>query len=759
MPKILFFPYFGPSRRSEKRVVEIRLDFSVGEESEFPQQVSDIRPLLVGAGILQHEEKFPEQALTDERISWYSSLLAQTALLFQRKTGHRVQFFSIITDQPGKRCIALVEHEDSQVGMAAVKLAVELFSGGLKDLAGSYQLFSELAVARLMPFETEAIINELQRRDIPYYQLEREPLAGHVKTDTLIRRNGLLSLGHGAGTRTLDGTFCLDQAGDYLKALRRNPSQRAALLKQLQIPFAVNGADRKTGTGLFHLLVVGSKLTALEEDAEGNRRLIRDVHDSIIKRARVISEKAGSLPIVVTIQAADLTRDLALSGGVVVDFELAPNLYEFLGNCKEGPDLLTSAAADLVEWLYPDRAAARIPVVAVTGTNGKTTTTHMIHHVFKAAGSKPGLVCTDGIFLGERRISGGDASAFIGHARALTSKQVDVAVLEAHHRGMAVRGFAFQNCDVAVCLNVTPDHLFEGEIETIEEMVEIKRSLLERARDAVVLNADDPRCLSMLPFLEAPRVCLFSSSQGRGALAELVDSPAFFCLVEAIDGKEWVFIYDGADKHRVLPVSDMPCTFAGTARFNLENALAAIASCYLMGVSIESIHSAMRSFMMGYEHTPGRLNLYRDLPFSAVMDFAHNPDGLARLTEFTSGFPVEGKRLLMLAGPGDRTDEVLGDMARAVAAKYDYYVCRSYPNLRGRKPGEVGAIFRAALLAAGVPDAAIIVEPESGRAIERILGMAGPSDLVILPLSRKEFEATHQRLLIMQSGAKTNDRH
>lgn len=652
MPRVLFFPYFGPSRRSEKRVVEIRLEFSAGEESEFPQQVSDIRSPLIGAGILTQDEIFPEQAVAEEKTAWYSSLLAQTALLLQRKTGHRVECFSIEADLARKKCIALVEHEDSQVGMAAVKLAVELFSGTLKDLAESYRLFSGFAAARVLPLETEAIINELQRSDIPYFQYERDPMAGHVKTGLRIRPNGLLSIGHGAGTRVLDGTFPMDRAGDYLNALRRNPDQRMALLKQLQIPVLVNGEGGSSDAGLFHLLVIYSKVTVLKEDADGNRHLIRNVDESITNHARAISEKLGYAPIVLTLQTADITRDLVHSGGVVVDFGLAPDLHEILGNCKDGQDLLASAAAELVDWLYPDRTTARIPIVAVTGTNGKTTTTHMIHHIFQVAGSKSGLVCTDGIFLGDRRISEGDASAFIGHARVLSSKQVNIAVLEAHHRGMAVRGFAFQNCDVAVCLNVTPDHLFKGEIETMDEMVEIKRSLLERTRDVAVLNADDPQCLSMLPFLKAPRLCLFSSRKDRKVLAELVDRPAMFCLVEAIDDKEWVFLYDGDEKHSVLPVTEMPCTFEGVARFNLENALAAIVSCYLMGVPLESIRSAMGSFMMGYTQTPGRLNFYRDLPFSAVMDFAHNPDGLTRLLEFTSGLPVDGKRLLMLAGPG-----------------------------------------------------------------------------------------------------------
>ncbi len=160
-----------------------------------------------------------------------------------------------------------------------------------------------------------------------------------------------------------------------------------------------------------------------------------------------------------------------------MDFGLAPDLHH-TGNCKDGRVSLASAAAELVDWLYPTGPLPLYPLSPLRAPM-VTTTTHMIHHIFQVAGSKSGLVCTDGIFLGDRRILEGDASAFIGHARVL-SINMSISQCSRHHRGMAVRGFAFQNCDVAVCLNVTPDHLFKGEIETMDEMVEIKRSLLER---------------------------------------------------------------------------------------------------------------------------------------------------------------------------------------------------------------------------------------------------------------------------------------
>ena len=754
MPRILFFPFFGPSRRSEKRVVEIRLDFADDPGSGFPKQPEDIRRKLVDAGILAEGEAFPRLPLPELRMEWYASLLAQTALMLQRKNGHRVDYFDVSCEAGNKRCIALVEHEHSEVGMAAVKIAVGIFTGNMQNPGQHYRVFCGFARERVLPFETEAIIRAAQQRNIPFMQLEREPLAGKMSFAFRLRKNGLLSLGHGTGTRILDGTFFLDRADDQQKSLLRNPAQRAEFIKQAGFPLVKAEKPGNEDYGLFHLLVINGKVTALADTTGGSRKPAGNVHAQYIECARAISRNLAFPPLVVTLRATDISLPMAEADAALVDFEIAPDLYELLNPCKEEPGLLNTAAEDLVEALFPEATRAQIPVVAVTGTNGKTTTAHMLNHILQAAGYHSGLVNTDGIFIDNRPVSLGDASAFIGHARVLGSKLVDAAVLEAHHRGMAVRGFAFQHCNVAICLNVTGEHLAKGEIETIEEMVEIKRSLLERARDAAVLNADDPRCLSMLPFLTASRIALYSSTGDRRKLAAQGNGQAFCCVVESHNGEDHVVIYDGSERQVLMAVSAMPCTFDGAARFNLENALAAISAGYLLGVSTADLRTALGSFRMGFEQTPGRLNIYRDLPYSAIVDFAHNPDGLARMAEFTNGLQVEGRRLLLISCAGDRSDETVADMARVAAGKFDHFVCRSYPNSRGRNPQEVPEVLQATLLTEGVVQTAIDVVPHAGMAIERILELAGPSDLVVLLAARKEFQTLHQRFLAIQSAQK-----
>ena len=750
MPEIMFFPFYGPGRRSDRRVVELRLNFAGQDDFGFPKQSSDIRKLLLEANILTENEEFPIQACSDEPMQWYSSLLVQTALLLQQKTGHCVDYTSVSCDLEQQRCVALMEHENSEVGMTAARFAVEIFSGRLRNLTKPFQQFSVFARERALMAETIAIIEACRNSGIPCLQLDREPLSGKLNTGTRIRQNGLLSLGHGTNNLIVDGTFCISRSAGYLKSLLKNDEQRKTELRQLRLPVAPSDLDLTNRDDLFQLLSINGKTTVVQKNINGQRRLVKDTHDSVIQKVNSIAEKMDCQPVVVTIQTSDISQPLSQSGGVVVDFELAPELGEILGNWKEEPEILNSVATDLVDWLFPEPASARIPVLTVTGTNGKTTTSRMIHHILQTSAYKTGLVCSDGIFLDGQQVSKGDASAFVGHARALASNQIDAAVLETHHRGIAVRGFAFQHCNIAVCLNVTRDHLKEGEIETLEEMTVIKRALLERASDAVVLNADSPECMSMLPLPDASRVCLFSSCQGNNELEEINSQGSIQCLVEEHQNESWVVIKDGVNRHATLSVASMPCTFAGAARFNLENAQAAISACYLAGVSLDSIRTAMRSFSMDYANTPGRLNYYENLPFTAVVDYAHNPDGIARLSEFASSLPVKGRRLLMIAGPGDRSDEGIGDMARAAAGKFDHYVCRHYNNTRGRQTHEVPEILKAALLKAGVEEQAISMQLDSAAAIDDTLNLAGPSDLVVLTVDHKEFEPTNTRLLAVQ---------
>lgn len=739
MPEILFFPYYGPNRHSEKRVIEFRLDFSSEDFTELLVQVSDIRQSLLDAGVLNEDEVFPMQALGEDRIDWYSSLLAQTTLLLQSKTGHRLNFSSVIPDHAKKRSVALAEHEHSDVGMAAAQLAVELFSRKPASFQVAWRQFSDFARERILPFETEAIINAARQRDIPYFQFERPPLTGCINTEFRVRENGLLSLGHAVNGIILDGTFCVSRAGDFLKALLRNPDQRIALLKQAGVPVNPVETVDSAKPALFYLLAVNGKITALLEKPDGSKHLVNNLHDSIIQQTLTVSEKAGFQPIVITYRSTDITQSLNQTGGVAVDFELGPDLDKLFEICPESERLLNSAAGDLVDWCFPDRKSARIPTIAVTGTNGKTTTSRMIRHVYQSKGYHSALVCTDGIFINHKQLTANDHSTFRGHAMVLAHKQVNAAVLETHHRGIAVHGFAFSHCDVAVCLNVTEEHLAAGEIETVEEMAGIKRALVERGSHAVVLFADNAHCLAMLDFVNSELSCLvslqFSVEQLRDRAGEKATS---FCVLQTIADQSWIILHDGEQSLPVLPVSDIPATFKGTALVNVSNAMHAIAACYFGGIDIASIKSAMSTFCADQEFTPGRMNEFDGLPFRVIMDFAHNPDGIRNVCKFADLQSVKGRKVIAFAGLGKRSDALNKKIAQGVAGHFDFYYCKDIEPSRPPKRRFTGPFMQKILIEEGVPGEATAVLTFGRDVIFEILDSCEPDDLLLLLAGHSE---------------------
>jgi len=642
MPSIEYFPYGGPNRRSDKPVIEILLKFGPNDINGLPREVADIKDLLVNAGILTPDEVYPQQSLPDERMAWYSSLLVQTALLFQRKTGHRVNYFAVLPVPQENRCLALLEHEHGDVGMTAVKLAYELFIGRRRQLAEPFQMFSKFARDRLLPIETEAIMRVAARRDIQAVHLERNPFKrvefSGLTGGRCIQPNGLLMLGCGEQQHVLDGTYCIDSEEDF--------------------------------SGLF---------------------------------------------------------DNGKQQGVT--------------QAKSEPELaaLDSAAELLLDRLFPTKSPVRMPIIAITGTNGKTTTTRMVSHIISAAGYSPGMVCTDGVFLNGQLLDEGDFGARVGHLKVLTSKKVNFAVLETHHKGIVHDGFAFPCCDVAVCLNVTEDHLGQSNIDTVEQMAEIKSALLERGRQAVVLNADDPHCLAMLDRVTAKKKCLVSLDSSRTQLFERHGNAITCCCVlEVINKQPFMVFYDKEQRLPVMPVDSIPATFGGTALFMVSNAMHAVAACYLSGIRVETIQAAMSGFETSYESTPGRLNVFDELPFRVIMDFAHNPDGMRRICEFIDRQEVPGRKLVAFAGSIDRTDETIMRMGKSMAGHFDFYFCKEHMRVDESRSRPVTHILQQGLIEAGVAESQTALTTKGQDAIFEIFDACKPGDLLLMLMGHIE---------------------
>jgi UDP-N-acetylmuramyl tripeptide synthase len=454
-------------------------------------------------------------------------------------------------------------------------------------------------------------------------------------------------LGHGTHQRVLDGLFCLARSDEF-KPLLNNKQGRRDLLQGLGLPLADSGADDAGTADRFQYLLVNGVVAAARQLPNGPWIEPAALDHALEQRLRQVTHALGAAVVAVTVLAGD-----------VEDFDLAPRL----DRCLESPDhtaLLGRIANLLLDWLFADSKDTRIPIIAITGTNGKTTTARMVREVLSCAGDRPGLVCTDGIYLDDKQVVDEDKSTASGHLKVLTSTAVNRAVLETHHAGILRRGFAFDWCEVAVCTTVADDHLGPGTARTVAEMAAVKRALLERARNAAVLNADNEHCLHMVEHLVAEKICLVSTRSVADDLRHLgPEGRTCCCVLEAVDGEDWVVIYD-TGRVPVVPAASIPATFGGRATFNVSNAMHAIAACYFSGYSADVIRAGMERFQMDFNQTPGRLNFCDAYPFGVLLDAMKNPAGAAALCRFIEQLETRGRKYVMVQARGDRDDGLTG---------------------------------------------------------------------------------------------------
>jgi len=431
--------------------------------------------------------------------------------------------------------------------------------------------------------------------------------------------------------------------------------------------------------------------------------------------------------------APDIRRSVRETGGGVIEVNAAPGLRMHLAPSEGLP---RDVARPVLARLFPRGQNGRIPIVAVTGTNGKSTVGRMVAAIFRAQGLTVGLTNTSGVYVGGEQVKAGDASGPRSARMVLNDPTVDIAVLETARGGILREGLAFDRCDVGMVLNVTADHLGLRGVDTVEELAKVKSVVTEAVgrRGVSILNGDDPMTLRLARHAGG-RVAYFTLNGGFDLSPFLQKHVAEGGLLAAREasllGGDLV-LYDGGKRTVVMSADEIPATLSGLATFNTANALAAVLTGYAR-VPVETIAAALRDFRSGFEDNPGRLNLHDEHGFKVIVDYAHNPAALRAIGDLVQGLrPRVGRTIGVVSIPGDRRDEDIRVMGEIAAGLFDDLVFRERPDGRGRAPGSVVALLTEGALSTGFPSHRvhrILSEPE---AVDLGLRLARPGDLLMI---------------------------
>ncbi len=451
-----------------------------------------------------------------------------------------------------------------------------------------------------------------------------------------------------------------------------------------------------------------------------------------------------------------LTRDISESyrdaGGGICEVNAGPGFRMHVAPSEGTP---RDVAGPVIDMLFPPDTPSRIPVAAVTGTNGKTTTCRMLAHILKMSGKTVGLTSTDGVYIGGKLSVPGDMTGPVSSQMILRDPSVDAAVMETARGGMLRSGLGFQECNVAACLNVAADHLGMRGIDTLEDLAEIKRVPIEIATDAAVLNADDALCLQMADYTDAEKLCYVTMNPSHPLVKQHIRAGGqAFVLEQGMNG-HLITIYDNETHTPLVWTHLIPATIEGRAMHNVQNAMFAAALAYNLDISLEDIRQGLRTFDSTFFQAPGRMNIYDEHPFKVILDYAHNPAAVKAMCGVVDRFDVEGRRIVVLAAPGDRRDEDISEIAGIAAGHFEHFICRCDDNRRGRGHDEVAVMLKNRLLQEGVPADRIEIVPDEQEATTRALELAAPGDLVLV-LSDNTTR-TWKQIIYFNSGARSAD--
>jgi len=450
-----------------------------------------------------------------------------------------------------------------------------------------------------------------------------------------------------------------------------------------------------------------------------------DNRDMAVRAIRAIDLDVGGVDFLTT----NIAESYKAIGGGICECNAAPGFRMHVAP-SEGTS--RDVAGPVIDMLFPPGAPSRVPIAAITGTNGKTTTARMLAHIVKMAGYTPGLTTTDGVYIDGQRTVEGDMTGPVSARMVLADPQIDFAVLETARGGLLRAGMGVPQVDVGAVLNVQSDHLGMKGIDTLEQLAEVKRIVVEVAKDCAVLNADDPNVLKMSGYTDAKTICYVTLNPSHGLVREHIRAGGRACALEAGINGQMITFYDKGSHIPLLWTHLIPATLEGRALHNVQNAMFAASMAYSVGIKLDAIRQGLRTFDTTFFQAPGRMNVFDEHPFKVLFDYGHNANAVMVMADLAQRLDVAGRRIVVLAGPGDRRNEDLEAIADAVAGRFDHYICRRDDSLRGRDGDEVPMIQSRRLRAKGVPESAISIIPDEQEAIDAALQMGQPGDLLLI---------------------------
>jgi len=450
-----------------------------------------------------------------------------------------------------------------------------------------------------------------------------------------------------------------------------------------------------------------------------------DNREMAVRAIKAIGLDVGGVDFLST----NIAESYKTIGGGICEVNAAPGFRMHVAPSEGKP---RDAAGPVIDMLFPQGTPSRVPIAAITGTNGKTTTSRMLAHIAKMTGFTPGLTTTDGVYIDGQRTVEGDMTGPVSARMVLADPQIDFAVLETARGGLLRAGMGVTRVDVGAVLNVQSDHLGMKGIDTLEQLAEVKRIVVEVAEDCAVLNADDPNVLKMGGYTDAKVICYVTLNPSHGLVREHIRAGGRACALEAGVNGQMITLYDKGSHIPLLWTHLIPATLEGKALHNVQNAMFAAAMAFSMGIKLDAIRQGLRTFDSTFFQAPGRMNVFNEHPFKVLFDYGHNAHAVAAMADLAQRLEVSGRRLVVVAGPGDRRDEDLRDIAKAVAGGFDHYICRRDDGLRGRKPDEVPQLIAATLREHGVADHQISIIPDEQDAIDAGLRMAQAGDVLLV---------------------------